>query len=171
MGFIRTLKSVTPCSILRGFVTSTALLAILCIALIMIVEVVSRYVFKSPLGWNVYLIERYLMVGMVFLGLSYAYRTKSHVAVDVIFNKMEERGKKIAEVISTVVILTVLVLIIWGGAAAAYDSWYLGESPPPGGSTLPWPTWIWKSLIPLGVIIMTLDVIEDFFKRKNNPKL
>lgn len=165
MGLIHSLEPIAPRNLLRGLATSMALLSILLISLIMIFEVVSRYFFKSPLGWNVYLIEQYLMVGMVFLGLSYTHRTKSHVAVDVIFNKMKGTNQKVAELTSKVVILVVLLLIIWGGVASAYDSWYLGESPPPGGSALSWPTWIWKALIPLGASIMALDVLCECFRK------
>lgn len=166
MGFIRSFKPVVLRNFLRGIITWSALLSIFIISIIMIFEVVSRYIFKSPLGWNVYLIERYLMIGMVFLGLSYTHRTNSHVAVDVLFKKMTGVGRKLAEIISTAVILVVLLLIIWGGVASAYDSWYLGEAPPPGGSSLPWPSWIWKSIIPLGATVMALDVTCECFRKK-----
>tara|TARA_R110000751_G_scaffold199732_7_gene304506 strand:+ start:1626 stop:2132 length:507 start_codon:yes stop_codon:yes gene_type:complete len=168
MSFIRSMEHLAPRNLLHGLATSAALLSIFSIAVIMIFEVVSRYFLKSPLGWNVYLIERYLMIGMVFLGLSYTHRTKSHVAVDVIFNNMTGVGKKIANIISIAVILAVLLLVIWGGVASSYDSWLLGESPPPGGSSLPWPTWTWKALIPLGASVMALDVIGECFGNKKS---
>lgn len=155
----------SPRSLLRGIITSAALACIATITIIMILEVVLRYIFNSPLGWNVYFIERYLMVGMVFLGLPYTHHTKSHVAVDVVFNQMSKTFKNLAEAVSIIVIISVLLLVIWGGAASAYDSWALGESPPPGGAVLPWPTWIWKSVIPLGASAMLLSVVSGLFEK------
>ena len=161
------------CRILRGISTTLAATSIALMALLMIVEVALRYFFAAPLGWNVSFIQQYLMIGLVFLGLSYAYRSGSHISVDLLYDRGSPRLRKLMNFGSSIIMLITLGLIIWASLLATYDSWRLGEIPPPGGAELTWPTWTWRALIPLGATLMWVEVLykmaNDFF-REDSPQ-
>lgn len=53
------------------------------IVVIMGIQVVMRYVFKSSLSWSEE-VSRYLFVWMVFTGISYGVKTGSHMRIDML---------------------------------------------------------------------------------------
>lgn len=52
------------------------------IGLLMVFEVVSRYVFRSPIGWTTDY-SCYIQLWALFCASSYTYMTKNHVNVDI----------------------------------------------------------------------------------------
>lgn len=53
------------------------------IVVIMGIQVIMRYVFKSSLKWSEE-VSRYLFIWMVFIGMSYAIKQKSHMRIDML---------------------------------------------------------------------------------------
>lgn len=57
-------------------------LLLLCIAFLMVFEVVMRYVFRSPVGWTVDY-SCYIQLWALFCASGYTYMIKNHVNVDM----------------------------------------------------------------------------------------
>lgn len=53
------------------------------IVVIMGIQVIMRYIFKSSLKWSEE-VSRYLFIWMVFIGMSYGIKRKSHMRIDML---------------------------------------------------------------------------------------
>jgi len=88
-------------SVWRKFINGTAYFsgAIACvIALLLVMEVVLRYIFRSPTSWSLN-VCMYMLCYMMFLGSSYAFQSHGHVAVDMIrdfADRHDKSGKRIS---------------------------------------------------------------------------
>ena len=76
------------------------LLGILLIAavLLVVVQIIFRYVLKSPLGWTNQMCQ-FLYVWIVMLGLPVLFHTKSVTAFDYLSSKMGEKAQTILHII------------------------------------------------------------------------
>lgn len=137
-------------------------IALLTMMLVMCLEVVMRYAVGAPLGWNVSLIEKLLLPGLVFLGLPWAYEAGSHITADLLYDRLKPRVQQLCRVISiTASIVCILILLISGFRITA-DAIATGAVPPPLSSQLHVYTWIYRILLPIGasgtLILMLLDI-------------
>lgn len=143
--------------------------AIVVMAGLTTLEVFTRTVFDSPLGWNVGFVEQYLMMAVAFFGTVTAYRAGAHVAVVTIFERTPPVVRKILLLLTYLIILTGLVLLTYSGARAAHFSFVTSEMPPPGMAELSWPTWWWKSIIPVASVLGFVVVVIDLFRELTAP--
>ena len=148
-------------NILRGLSTTIAASSIALMAILMTTEVFLRYLLSSPLGWNVSFVQQYLMIGLVFFGLSYTYRCGSHVSVDLLYDRASRHSRLFMNIFSSLILLITLSFIIWASLLSTIDAWRLNEIPPPGGADLSWPTWIWRAILPLGATLMWIEVLDN----------
>lgn len=144
--------------------TILAAASIALMAILMISEVALRHFFGSPLGWNVNFIQNYLMTSLIFLGLSYTYRSHAHVTVDLLYDRSGPTMRRVMSLLGYAIVLITLSLIIWSSALATLDAWKLHEIPPPGGADLSWPSWTWRILIPIGASLMWLEVLNRLLR-------
>lgn len=151
---------------ISAFCATIASVAIVIIAALTTLEVITRTAFDTPLGWNVGFVEQYLMMAVAFFGTVTAYRAGAHVAVVTIFEKMPLVARKLLLILAYLIILTGLVLLVYSGTRAAHFSFVTAEMPPPGMAELPWSTWWWKSIIPtasvLGMVVVAIDLYREF---------
>ncbi len=93
-----------------GFIDSTSLwtgkiVQWLCVALILVLsyEVTMRYVFNAPTIW---VMQTSMMIGgaIVTLGWCFAQQQRSHVRVDLFYNRLSNRGKAWIDVIGSLVL-------------------------------------------------------------------
>ncbi|WP_068396936.1 TRAP transporter small permease [Kribbia dieselivorans] len=144
---------------------SIAGLAVVLIVILTVAEVVTRTLFNHPLGWNVGFVEQYLMVAIAFFGTVTAYRAGAHIAVATVFNAFPGPVRKAILLCVHLIVLAGLLLLVFGGGRAAAFSLSIHEAPPPGMAELPWPTWWWKSIIPvaatLGAIVVAIDAVRE----------
>lgn len=147
------------------FCAAIAGTAIVVITILTVLEVFTRTVLSAPLGWNVGFVEQYLMMAIAFFGTVTAYRSGAHVAVVTIFERTPEPVRKVLLVLAYLIILGGLVLLVYSGTRAAHFSFITGEMPPPGMAELAWPTWWWKSIIPvaatLGIVVVAIDLYRE----------
>lgn len=154
---------------ISAFCAAIACIAIVIIAALTTIEVFTRTFFDAPLGWNVGLVEQYLMMAIAFFGTVTAYRAGAHVAVVTIFEKFGEPVKKLLLILAYLIILTGLVLLIYSGIKAAAFSFSTNEMPPPGMAELPWPTWWWKTIIPVAATLGLIVVLIDLYRELTSP--
>ncbi|MBC3191798.1 TRAP transporter small permease [Pseudonocardia sp. C8] len=145
---------------LEGVATAVSGTALVLIGVVTIAEVVMRYVVGAPLSWVLGLITDYLLPAMFFFGLSYAYRTGSHVSIDFLHRTFPPRVRRVVDVMGTVLALGLFVLLGTAGLLSTHDAWSAGEIPPPGGAELPLPTWTSLVLIPLGVLVLVVRILH-----------
>ena len=90
-------------------------------------QVISRYVFASPSSWTEE-VARFLMIWVGLLGAAYAFRTRVHLGLDILPQKLTGRSAQILRLFTmmVVVLFSVTVLIIGGGRLVAM-TWELRQ--------------------------------------------
>lgn len=132
------------------------------ITVLTVAEVVTRNVADRPLGWNVAIVEQYLMMAMAFFGTVTAYYSGAHIAVATIYDRFPEPARRVLTVAAHLIVFICFALLLWAGTGAAVFSFRLDEAPVPGMAELPLPTWWWKSIMPvasaLGAFIALCEI-------------
>ncbi len=93
------------------------LLTLLIFAIVSIVcwQVLSRYLLHSPSSISEE-VARFLLIWISLIGAVYCYRTKAHLGLDILTNKLAAKQQKIARIFSHLMVLlfSTLVLVIGG---------------------------------------------------------
>jgi TRAP-type C4-dicarboxylate transport system permease small subunit len=78
-------------------------------------QVFSRFVLKNPSSFTEEL-ARYLLIWVGLLGAAYASGKKTHLAIDIVLEHLQDRAKKIIEsVIQISIFLFALLVMVIGG--------------------------------------------------------
>lgn len=97
------------------------------IVLDVLLQVISRYLFKSPLGFTDEL-AGYLLIWIGLLGAAYATGARQHLSIDLISQKFSTQQKKYHEIIiSILVAVFAICVLVVGGAWLVYTSFLFGQ--------------------------------------------
>lgn len=147
-----------------------AIVTILLMMIVMVIEVVLRYAVGQPLGWNISLIENFLMPGLVFLGLPYAYSVGAHVAAGMIYDRLPQGWRRGLDWVARFLLIICAVFLAYAGASIAMDAFLLGSAPPPLSSQVQAPTWIWRTFLPIGATMMLILVLIDIVRQRTTTR-
>lgn len=75
-------------------------------------DAVSRYLLNLPITGAYEITEKFLMVGLVFLGVGYAYRGGAFIRVTFLVDRLPATGQLIANYIAQIVSLLYCVLLV-----------------------------------------------------------
>lgn len=109
---------------------------IIALFVLMLLEVIARYVFDSPLRWSAEL-ARFALVGAVFLGSTFTMSEDSHLQVDVTAGRASPRLERRLGVISAIITASISALIAVAGVQ--YIQATSGRRAPSTGLSLNWP--------------------------------
>lgn len=150
-------------SLLIGRIT---MVLIALIVLVMLYEVILRYVFEKPTLWANEL--SLWMAGFVFLfsGL-YAMQQRSHIRIYLLYDVLPRGLQKACDVLSTVLICLFAIAIVWGGYNEARDKLLRWETfgtafDPPIPATL-------KPLVLIIICLVALQAISNLICDWNRP--
>lgn len=136
------------------------------IVLVMLYEVVLRYVFEKPTLWANEL--SLWMAGFVFLfsGL-YAMQQRSHIRIFLLYDVMPRPLQKACDIISTALICLFAFAIVWGGYNEARDKLLRWETfgtafDPPIPATL-------KPLVLIIICLVALQAVSNLINDWNRP--
>ena len=120
---------------------------------VLIWEVIARYVFRSPTKWAH---ETTTMIFGVYFILAggYALRHRVHVNMDLVYSRLSTRGKAILDLITSPLFFLFCLLIVWKGSEMALRSLINLET-----SNSNWgpPLYPIKIAIPLGGFLILLE--------------
>ena len=124
-------------------------------------QVISRYIFKSPLFWTEET-GRYILVWISFLGATTALKRKMHVAVNFVLNSFPEKIRSKLELLGKIFILVFLTFAIRGGIILSKIN--INQLSPALRIPMFWP----YVVIPLSATIMFIHVLTSivFSERK-----
>ncbi|WP_028324212.1 TRAP transporter small permease subunit [Desulfatirhabdium butyrativorans] len=94
---------------------------ILPLTLIILYEVVSRYIFNAPTRWSNE-ISQYVLVAIVMLGGAYCLADNEHVSVDIFYRNFTQKTRDIVDMLTCLVVLCFVCAMVWKGADASYDA-------------------------------------------------
>jgi TRAP-type mannitol/chloroaromatic compound transport system permease small subunit len=123
-------------------------------------ETVSRTIFNHPWIWTVEMAE-FIMAAYYTLGGAYTLLIDGHVRMDLAYGRWSVKNKALADSITFAFVMLYLVVLFLGGwISLEYSIKYKQRS---YSSWAPPVTPI-KVIMLIGMLVMTLQVIAEFFK-------
>ena len=127
-------------------------------------EVIMRYLFNSPTIW-VNEVSRFLQIWATYLALTYSFHKKDFIRITVIYDRLNDNGKKILDFISFIFILIFSSFVVYYGWLIAYDSLKVGRT---SSTILDVPSFLTELAIPLCFAFLVLRVIFESIKYIRN---
>ena len=140
-----------------GYLASALFIAI---GFIVSYEVIMRYLFNSPTIW-VNEVSRFLQIWATYLALTYSFHKNDFIRITVVYDRLNENGKKILDFISFVFILIFSFFVVYYGWLIAYDSLKVGRT---SSTILDVPSFLTELAIPLCFAFLVLRVILEIIK-------
>lgn len=134
--------------------------AILFTSLLLLVNVILRYIFSHSIYWAEELV-RYLMVWVIFLGSSQVAKHEGHITVDILHRAVGPGVKVFLDyLVNIVAILFCLVLAYYSyhQTMRVYSSQQISPA-------LELPMWLTYLSIPLGSALMAVRYLVHLFNR------
>lgn len=100
---------------IEGYAVSLLLVATF---VLLIVQVITRYVFSSPLSWTEEL-ARFLLVWLTFLSAGYLMARRLHIRVDLLADRLGRRGALTVDVLSAATVVAASAVMAVAGAQLA----------------------------------------------------
>ena len=114
-------------AIIDRFVRWILIILMTVIVLDVTLQVVSRYLFQSPLGFTDEL-AGYLLIWLGLLGSAYATGEKQHLAIDLISGSFSAENKKYLDVLINVLVIAFALGVLGvGGIWLVYTSFLFGQ--------------------------------------------
>jgi len=124
--------------------------------LVVVFDVVLRYVFKSPLIWSHEIISYYLMPGLFFLSVSHTLKSDSHISVDILLNYVSEKTRYFLAFISYMLAVPPLMITAFYMIYQTYRQ-YINDEYFSSGLALP--VWTTTILAALGFSMLAVRVL------------
>ncbi len=127
-------------------------------ALIVIYEVVMRYLIKRPTTW-VNDISEILLVYCTFLGAAWVLRVGGHIKVDIVVTLMRQRKQVFMGIIQDILSLFFCIVFTWITWESLWDSIVTQERT--AGGLFSVPLWAVYVVIPLGALLLCLQLVRQ----------
>ena len=135
-----------------GYLASALFIAI---GFIVSYEVIMRYLFNSPTIW-VNEVSRFLQIWATYLALTYSFHKNDFIRITVIYDRLNDKGKKILDFISFIFILIFSSFVVYYGWLIAYDSLKVGRT---SSTILDVPSFLTELAIPLCFAFLVLSCL------------
>lgn len=136
-------------------------------------DVIARYFFKHVIVGAYEFTEKYLMVMLVFLGMSYVMKTKGHIRVDILADKLPKRVMGSFESVFYLLGAALMFVIGYQAMLSTYEAFVKGFT---STGIIPWPTWLSVIWVPIGayafsirLLLESVTVMLDLFKKGGQP--
>jgi TRAP-type C4-dicarboxylate transport system permease small subunit len=126
------------------------------IMMLVVTDVMKRYLFNDPIKWSYPLIAQYLMIYVFFLALADTLRRSQHIVIDFVVNQFGIRARSLAEFLAYVPSLFVFALIFWLGVRHTWAQYVNNDIKI---DSLEWPSWVGSVALPIGIGAMLLRVV------------
>ena len=144
-----------------GYLASALFIAI---GFIISYEVIMRYLFNSPTIW-VNEVSRFLQIWATYLALTYSFHKQDFIRITVIYDRLNETGKKILDFISFIFIIIFSCFVVYYGWLIAYDSLKVGRT---SSTILDVPSFLTELAIPLCFAFLVIRVILEALRYIRN---
>ncbi len=141
----------------ESLLTYAAVVSLGIMVLLTTIDAAARYLFDRPITGAYDVTEKYLMLGTVFLGLSYAYRRAAFIRVTILVDYIP---RSIMVFVNHVVQLFSLCYFVVLGVATIQQTLKLYDNKMSFG-TISQPVWPSSAIIPLGLFCMLLPMLRD----------
>lgn len=134
-----------------------ALFLMMCLT---VVDVIGRYLFNAPILGSFEMTE-FLVLVMVFSFLGFAQAQKSHVTVDILYDRLPGGLKRIISLLNYLVSFVVVFIIAWMGFEKGIESFHNGEKP----LNLAVPNYPFVFFLSFGSAVMCVEFLRDILRK------
>lgn len=134
------------------------ILAEICLVLLLVLvfhEVIARYVLNKPTLYSVEISE-YLLIFLAFMAAGWVLQEDKHVRMESVINLLPARVRYGFGLFTSTIVLCFCAILVWQGAKASLMALKGGYH---SSSLLNVPLWIPYAIIPLGSLILGLQMI------------
>ena len=112
---------------------------------------------------NAFLELQWYLFSLVFLlGAAYALRHNAHVRVDLLYGRLNERGKAWIDLIGCLLLLLPFTLFsLWVSWPSVRNSWHVWETSPDPGGLVRYPI---KTLVLVAFVLLLLQGLSEILK-------
>jgi len=132
--------------------------AVLFIMLIQVMDVVLRYVFRSPTIWA-WDVNGQLFTATAILAGGYALQHRTHVSMDILYSRVHPRVQRVFDAISVPLVLMAFAIVIWKGGEMGWTAWSTGARGRSYFSPILWPV---RSTLFVGGVLIFLQAISNY---------
>ncbi len=129
---------------------------LMAIMLIIVYEVVMRYVLDSPTKWSNE-ISQYLLVVVSMLGGAYCLVYDGHVRVDILYHRMSEKKRAFIDILLAIFVLSFVIAIFVKGADLCYEALIHNKR---SNTVLGFPLFPSMVMVPIGSFLLALQAIS-----------
>jgi len=141
-------------------------IAIFLMALLIMVDILGRYLFKSPTNIANEM-SGYLLVATIFLGLAHTQKEQRHIAVTFLIDKLSEKFRKRLNIVIEIVTIIFVVWLALQTADSALIDYVNGTVSLTFVRT---PLWIPRLLIPVGLCIYAVQLASEIVTQLLSPQ-
>ncbi len=129
------------------------LLAVMC--LLTFAQVVLRYGFNTGIIWSLEA-TTYAFAWLVLIGMSYGVRTRSHIAVNLLVDRVSSRTRRAISLAGIGVCLLYSGFLFYGSTVFVGRLFSLGHL----ARDIPAPRWLLTLLLPLGFLLLAFRFLQ-----------
>ncbi len=135
---------------------------IIVLILLVVMEVILRRLFNSPTTWSFEVtIQLYALHFMIVAG--YALLHRSHVTIDILYEKFNKRTQAIIDVVSYLIFFFPFMLVVlYQGTKYAKESWLIRET---SWSVFAPPLYPIKSVIPIMALLLLIQGLSVLIRQ------
>lgn len=137
-------------------------ITVICLTVIILVTfvgVIMRYIVGKPFTWQEE-VQKWMIVWIAFLGGGYAFREKSHIAIDIIVDAFPKKVQNIVEIATHFVAILLLLYLMYNGGAMMMQYLNTGRVT----SVLHIPSALIYSAVPIGCADMVLSILYSLYQ-------
>jgi TRAP-type mannitol/chloroaromatic compound transport system permease small subunit len=152
-------RSIETISRFGGYAAAALVLMLI---ILMVYEVVVRYVFAAPTVWS-YEVSTWVMGASFVLAIAYTLMTNSHVRVDFVHDLLGPRARHAFDILGYgLFVLPLLIWLSWGMWGYFYRALTTAERS--GQSVWNPVIWPFRLVLFVGVVTVTLQVVAEIVK-------
>lgn len=122
------------------------------------VDTAGRYLFNKPIKGAYEITESFLMIVVVFLTLSYSYKSGDHIRIDILYRRFTNKTKIVIDAFSLILSACMFSVITYYGWTQTYEA-FIQKQYTFGVITMPmFLSYIW---IPIGCGALTIRLFAE----------
>lgn len=122
--------------------------------LLVVVDVILRRFFNSPLPWSLEVIQVMLVI-VVFFSVAYCGVQKAHVCIDVLTARIPQKARTIISIFTHILGITILIYMAWGGSISALARYHDNRVT----GILPIPIYPFAFVVAFGCLLLALVLL------------
>jgi len=144
--------------IIIGILAGIAASVLTAMMFLIMTDVVLRYVFNRPI-MGAYEIIEYMMAVLISFAVAYCAYKRSHVSVDIVFDRLPSKPQSILEGLGSLIILILFIFIAWQNILYIKETYDQKLT----SAILYIPTYPFVGAVAVGFVGLCLVIFIDFF--------